>query len=207
MSSNKTVNEDTNNPVLDAEKDPLGVLHTAIEKAEEEYSQKESRFSRFVHYFFLPINQLIAWTIPDMHQEQNRPLYWVSAIMSCVWMGALAELMLECLDILGRLMGISPVLMGITISACGASLPTLWSSVAVAKAGFADMAISNALGSNIFCILIGLGLPWFAYPIYIKHEYNGFQDGGIVPLLMLLVIVLLSYYFVIALNGFVMTKW
>jgi len=30
----------------------------------------------------------------------------------------------------------------------------------VAKRGFGDMAISNALGSNVFDILLGLGLPY-----------------------------------------------
>jgi hypothetical protein len=30
----------------------------------------------------------------------------------------------------------------------------------VAKKGLADMAVSNAFGSNIFDILLGLGFPW-----------------------------------------------
>jgi Ca2+/Na+ antiporter len=34
------------------------------------------------------------------------------------------------------------------------------SSVIVAKQGRGGMALSNAVGSNIFDILIGLGLPW-----------------------------------------------
>jgi Ca2+/Na+ antiporter len=38
----------------------------------------------------------------------------------------------------------------------------------VARKGLGDMAISNALGSNVFSVLVGLGLPWFLYPIYIR---------------------------------------
>jgi len=36
----------------------------------------------------------------------------------------------------------------------------MMSSIIVAKQGRGGMAISNALGSNIFDILIGLGMPW-----------------------------------------------
>jgi Ca2+/Na+ antiporter len=56
--------------------------------------------------------------------------------------------------------------MGLTVGAWGASMPTLWSSVVVAKRGSGDMAISNALGANVFSVLVGLGLPWFAYPLF-----------------------------------------
>jgi Ca2+/Na+ antiporter len=36
----------------------------------------------------------------------------------------------------------------------------MMSSIIVAKQGRGGMAISNALGSNVFDILIGLGIPW-----------------------------------------------
>ncbi len=44
--------------------------------------------------------------------------------------------------------------------AIGTSIPDLISSIIVARQGRGGMAISNALGSNIFDILIGLGIPW-----------------------------------------------
>ena len=31
----------------------------------------------------------------------------------------------------------------------------------VARDGHGDMAVSNSIGSNVFDILLGLGLPWF----------------------------------------------
>lgn len=34
-------------------------------------------------------------------------------------------------------------------------------SYCAAKMGMADMAVSNALGSNVFNIFAGLGFPWF----------------------------------------------
>ena len=35
------------------------------------------------------------------------------------------------------------------------------SSILVARDGYGDMAVSNAIGSNVFDINLGLGLPWF----------------------------------------------
>jgi Ca2+/Na+ antiporter len=42
----------------------------------------------------------------------------------------------------------------------GVSVPDALSSIAVIKEGLGDMAVSNAVGSNVFDILICLGLPW-----------------------------------------------
>lgn len=51
--------------------------------------------------------------------------------------------------------------MGLTFVAAGVSVPDALSSLAVIKEGLGDMAVSNAVGSNVFDILVCLGLPWF----------------------------------------------
>ncbi|MCA9975717.1 MAG: hypothetical protein KC413_08195, partial [Anaerolineales bacterium] len=48
----------------------------------------------------------------------------------------------------------------------GSSVPDLLASVFVARDGKGEMAISNAVGSNIFDISIGLGLPWLLILIF-----------------------------------------
>ena len=58
--------------------------------------------------------------------------------------------------------------------AAGASIPEVISSVIVVKrAGLANMALCNLFGSNIFDILICLGLPWL-----IKNCINMYQAGN-----------------------------
>jgi len=52
--------------------------------------------------------------------------------------------------------------------AAGVSVPDALSSLAVVKEGYGDMAVSNAVGSNVFDILICLGLPWFIQTAIIK---------------------------------------
>merc|ERR1711879_456971 len=48
----------------------------------------------------------------------------------------------------------------LTLLASGTSIPDLVSSMAVARAGEGDMAVSSSIGSNIFDILVGLPIPW-----------------------------------------------
>ena len=61
---------------------------------------------------------------------------------------------------LANAVGVPPVIVALTILAPGTSVPDMISSIVVAKQGRGGMAVANAVGSNIFDILIGLGLPW-----------------------------------------------
>jgi len=64
-------------------------------------------------------------------------------------------------DFAGSTLGIPDTVMGLTFVAAGVSVPDALSSLAVIKEGLGDMAVSNAVGSNVFDILVCLGLPWF----------------------------------------------
>jgi len=54
-------------------------------------------------------------------------------------------------------LGVSETVIGLTIVAAGTSLPELATSIAAARKGSADMAIGNAIGSNIFNVFFVLG--------------------------------------------------
>jgi len=60
-----------------------------------------------------------------------------------------------------NILGISPVVISLTVLAVGTSVPDLLASAKTAREGYGDTAISNAVGSNIFDILANLGLTWF----------------------------------------------
>lgn len=64
------------------------------------------------------------------------------------------------ITIIGTTLGIPDTVMGLTFVAAGVSIPDALSSIAVIKEGHGDMAVSNAVGSNVFDILVCLGLPW-----------------------------------------------
>lgn len=61
--------------------------------------------------------------------------------------------------------GISPTLIGLTIVSIGTSLPELVTSIVAARKKEVDMALGNAIGSNIFNILMVLGIAAAISPI------------------------------------------
>ncbi len=69
---------------------------------------------------------------------------------------------------LARAMGISPVLIGLTIVAFGTSAPELVVSIIAAFKGSNDLIMGNILGSNIANIGLILGISALIYPISIK---------------------------------------
>lgn len=62
-------------------------------------------------------------------------------------------------------LGVSELIVGLTIVAIGTSLPELAASVVSAVKGHADMAIGAILGSNIFNLLIVLPIPGLLGPL------------------------------------------
>ncbi len=63
-----------------------------------------------------------------------------------------------------RALGVSELVIGLTIVAVGTSLPELTTSVMAALKGERDIAAGNAIGSNIFNLLLVLGLTALATP-------------------------------------------
>ena len=61
--------------------------------------------------------------------------------------------------------GMSETLVGLTIVAVGTSLPELVTSIVAARKGEVDMALGNAIGSNVFNILLVLGIASSISPI------------------------------------------
>ena len=68
--------------------------------------------------------------------------------------------------------GISEWFIGITIVAVGTSLPEIVSSIIAAKRGHGEMAIGNIFGSNIFNILMVLGLTATIHPLNINELFQ-----------------------------------
>lgn len=66
---------------------------------------------------------------------------------------------------LARGLGLSELVIGLTIVAVGTSLPELASSVAAAWRGHTDIAIGNVIGSNIYNVLCVLGITAMIAPL------------------------------------------
>ncbi len=73
--------------------------------------------------------------------------------------------------------GIPPVVVALTILAAATSVPDLIASVVVARQGRGEMAVANAVGSNIFDVLVGLGVPWMVAIVALGETVVVGTDG------------------------------
>ncbi len=73
---------------------------------------------------------------------------------------------------IAKLLNVSEKLIGLTIVALGTSLPELVTSVVAVKKGRFDMAIGNVIGSNIFNLLLVLGVTSLICPVRYQPQLN-----------------------------------
>lgn len=137
----------------------------------------ESRMGKCFWAIGFPLSLLFFLTIPDCRRPAFQHIYMSTFVMSIIWIGALAFVMVWMATEFGILYELPASVMGITILAAGTSIPDCLSSIAVAKRGHGDMAVSSSIGSNIFDILVGLPVPWFIYgAIYQPLTNRGNHD-------------------------------
>ena len=73
---------------------------------------------------------------------------------------------------IARTLGIGEWFIGITVVAIGTSLPEIVSSIMAARRGHGEMAIGNIFGSNIFNILMVLGITSLIHPLHITEPIH-----------------------------------
>lgn len=130
----------------------------------------------------LPVKVLMFFSIPDCRRPGIwTKLYAATFIMSIVWIAAASYLMVWMITIAADALDIPDTVAGLTIIAAGTSVPDCLASVFVARDGYGDMAVSNSIGSNVFDILMCLGLPWLLSSAIIEEEgHLPIRSGGIV---------------------------
>lgn len=85
-------------------------------------------------------------------------------------------------------LGVSDAVIGLTIMAGGTSLPELATSMVSAKKGNSDIAIGNVIGSNVFNILMIIGITGLVKPMHIAGITT-------LDLIMMLASMLLMWFF------------
>jgi cation:H+ antiporter len=81
-----------------------------------------------------------------------------------------AEALVRGASKLAGLLGISPLIIGLTIVAYGTSAPELAVSLQSTLAGQGDIALGNVIGSNIFNVLVILGLSSLVAPLPVAQQ-------------------------------------
>lgn len=86
-----------------------------------------------------------------------------------------AELLVRAAVSLARAAGVSELVIGLTIVSVGTSLPELATSVVAAFRREADIAVGNVVGSNIFNVLVVLGIAPLVNPIAVASSLYDFE--------------------------------
>ncbi|XP_075893845.1 sodium/potassium/calcium exchanger 4 isoform X2 [Nelusetta ayraudi] len=107
-----------------------------------------------------PLLLLLFFTVPNCAKPRWEKYFMLSFLLSTLWIAIFSYFMVWMVTIIGFTLGIPDVIMGITFLAAGTSVPDCIASLIVARQGLGDMAVSNTIGSNVFDILVGLGVPW-----------------------------------------------
>jgi len=81
-----------------------------------------------------------------------------------------AELMVRGASRLALGLGVSPLLVGLTVMAYGTSAPELAISVGAAVNGQPDIAMGNVIGSNIANVLLILGISALVTPLVVARQ-------------------------------------
>ncbi len=78
------------------------------------------------------------------------------------------RVMVECASRVAHLLHVSEAIIALTIMAGGTSAPELVTSIVAARKGSLQMAIGNAIGSNVFNVFFVLGLAGIIQPMQIR---------------------------------------
>ena len=102
-----------------------------------------------------------------------------------------AELLVRGASRLALAVGLSPLVVGLTVVAMGTSAPEVAVSVGAVMGGQSDIAIGNVVGSNIFNVLLILGLSALIVPLVV-HSQIIRQEVPIMVAISLLLVVMVQ---------------
>lgn len=101
----------------------------------------------------MPVRQALFWLVIGL-------LLLIASSRLLVW-GAVE---------IAHLLGVSDLIIGLTVVAVGTSLPELASSLIAARKGEDDIALGNILGSNLFNTLAVVGIASSIHPLEVGQE-------------------------------------
>ncbi len=99
---------------------------------------------------------------------------WLLILMGVVGLALIivgSDVTVDAATKLAEIFGMSEKFIGLTVVALGTSLPELFTSVVAARKGKADIAIGNIVGSNIFNILLIIGVTGLILPVPFEASF------------------------------------
>ncbi|MFT5313868.1 MAG: cation:H+ antiporter [Paraglaciecola sp.] len=161
-------------------------------------------------FLLLGVISLISWSIysAGKHQEDHLGVEVKEALVAhemslkralfCLLAGLVMLLISAKILVWGAVtiahdLGVSDLLIGLTVIALGTSLPELAASIAAVRKGEHDIAMGNVIGSNMFNLLAVVGLAGIIQPIPVASEFLS-RDWLVMALLTLSLLIMAYGY-------------
>lgn len=112
-----------------------------------------------------------------------------------------ADLFVDGSSSVARLLRIPTIVIGLTVVAFGTSMPEASVSITAALQGKNDLAVSNVIGSNIFNLLIVLGISAFVSPIKARRSVLKKEFPFSIIVAAILLVMLVKTQFSTVLSG------
>ncbi|HEX9886269.1 MAG TPA: calcium/sodium antiporter [Longimicrobiales bacterium] len=116
---------------------------------------------------------------------------WLLVLLGFALLIAAADLVVRGASSLARAAGVAPLVVGLTVVAFGTSAPEVAVSIKAALAGQEGLALGNVVGSNVFNVLLVLGISALIVPLSVQPQLVRFDVPVLIavsalPLLMAL---------------------
>ena len=175
------------NPDEDANNDSyvmlLAVILLFLFSKDKEISQNEGMF------FFALYVIYIIWLYKrtnsnptEIDKVEKTSYIFLTGGLVALLVGA--QLTVDSAVSIATLMGISEIVIGLSVVAVGTSLPELAGTISAARMGHKEIAVGNVIGSNIANIFLVMGILATINPVSVE----GFVIKTTLPLLILLTI-------------------
>jgi K+-dependent Na+/Ca+ exchanger-like protein len=160
-----------------------------VEIIEEELVDEHARGGNYYRVTAF-VSRIIGILMGDARRSYLRAFF-----VSIAFISLLSWFLVENAVVFAEAVHVPPVIVALTILAAATSVPDAFASIVVARQGRGEMAVANAIGSNIFDILIGLGLPWLLALVFLGDTIVIGTDDLWASALVLLGTVVLLFVF------------
>jgi cation:H+ antiporter len=116
-------------------------------------------------------------------------LPWIMIVVGIVGLGLGASWLVDGASRLALRLGVSPMVVGLTVVGFGTSMPEFAVSVRAALVGSGALSVGNAVGSNIMNLLLVLGVAAVLKPIHVVGGSRVLRRDlifGVVPALLIM---------------------
>ena len=154
-------------------------------------------FACFMIYTLMQAKKGQAEPVAEVRQQNPwMSMLWLLAGLAMLVVGS--NIFVDSASDVAYALGISEGVVGLTVVAGGTSLPELATSVVAARKGQSAIAIGNVIGSNVFNILLILGLTATISPLQIE---------GITTIDMAVMLVSVALVWLFSYTRFTVERW